>query len=224
MDERKEASSPEEESKRTASMFLSVYLLLLAFFIVLNSISTFQEVRAQAVMDSLTSTFATLLPSRSTTNPSQTGRLLGARETLKKLGEVFETAIPAAKVRVVQAGLLLQVTLPVDALFLAEKPDIRPAQGALLNRIAAALGSPPGGVRYEMVMLLGSTYAEGGGLPIGETLAMARAGTIGREMMRRGAAPETVAVGIEAGDPMIARVLFRVLGEEDTGSEGGRDE
>lgn len=223
MDERAETNPQEDGTKRTSSLFLSVYLLLLAFFILLNSISTLHEVRAKAVMDSLTSTFATLLPSRQTPFSSATGTIVGTREFFKTVGDIFEAAIPAARIRIAQTGRLMQITLPLDALYLAEKAEIRPAQGALLNRLVAAMSVPPRGLRYEMTLLVGSAYGEGGGLPIGENLAVARAGVMAREMVRRGAAPQTLFVGIEPGDPTVARALFRVVGEEDAGAAVGDD-
>lgn len=224
MDEREAANTRDEESKRTSSMFLSVYLLLLAFFILLNSISTFHEVRTKAVMDSLTSTFATLMPVRSVPYSSQTGTVVGARDLFDRVGELFEAAIPAAKIKVAQTGHLMQVSFPVDALFLPDKPDIRPAQGALVNRLAAALGAPPRGVRYEATLLVGIGQGETAGLPIGENLAVARTGAFAREMVRRGAAPEVVVVGLEPGDPTMARALFRVIIEEDAGAAVDADE
>ena len=52
----------ERRGNTTPVLFLSLFLLILAFFILIISITTFEDVKSQAVMDSLTSTFATVLP------------------------------------------------------------------------------------------------------------------------------------------------------------------
>jgi len=59
-------STPDQQGPGSGSssifLFLSLFLLVLAFFILLVSISTVENVKSQAVMDSLTSTFTTVLP------------------------------------------------------------------------------------------------------------------------------------------------------------------
>ena len=51
-----------ESGGQTTALFLALYLLVLAFFIVLVTISSLEDVKSKAVMDSLTSTFSSLLP------------------------------------------------------------------------------------------------------------------------------------------------------------------
>lgn len=199
--------------RRTAILYLSVFLPLLAFFIFLNSISTLHVVRARAVMDSLSTTFSTLLPNGEREFAAANGNVVAAREFFDTVEAVFETAIPAAKVRTIQPGRVMQVTLRADSLFLPEKADVRPGQGALLNRLVAALSAAPPGARYEMNFLAGSPA--GDGLPIGEDLAVARAGALAREMLRRGAPPTAIVIGIAPGDGTAARAVFRVIGDED---------
>lgn len=210
-----DAPAEPTESRRTATFFLSIYLLLLSFFILLNSVSTFQAVRAKAVMESLAITFSTLMPSREAAFASNNGNVAAAREFLQSVGGVFETAIPAVKVRTIQPGRLMQIALRLDELFLPDKAEVRPGQGALLNRLVAALSAAPAGLRYEMTFLVGNAPDQTGGLPIGEDLSVARAGALAREMVRRGAPPDAVVIGLMPGDPASARAVFRVIGDED---------
>jgi len=213
MTEPEEEPPHDAEVRRTATLYLSVFLPLLAFFIFLNSISTLHVVRAKAVMDSLATAFSSLLPNGEAAFAATNGNVVAAREFLKAAGEVFETAIPAAKVRIIPPGRLMQVTMLADALFLPEKADVRPGQGALLNRLVAALSTAPPGLRYEMSFTAGSPTADR--LPVGEGLAVARAGALAREMVRRGAPPGTVVVGVAPGEAATAHIIFRVIADED---------
>lgn len=221
MTEREDAPTHDAEVRRTATLYLSVFLPLLAFFIFLNSISTFHAVRAKAVMDSLATTFSTLLPRDEREFAGANGNVVAAREFFDTVEGVFETAIPAAKVRTIQPGRVMQVTLRADALFLPEKADVRPGQSALLNRLVAALSAAPPGLRYEMNFLAGSPA--GDGLPIGEDLAVARAGALAREMLRRGAPPTAIVIGIAPGDASAARAVFRVISDDDGRSGAAAD-
>jgi len=56
---------PPQEQARGGSMvavYLSLFLVVLAFFILLVTISSVEQVKSNAVMDSLTSTFTSALP------------------------------------------------------------------------------------------------------------------------------------------------------------------
>ena len=46
----------------TIALFLGLYLVVLAFFILLVSISSIEKTKSSKVMDSLSSTFTSLLP------------------------------------------------------------------------------------------------------------------------------------------------------------------
>ena len=51
-----------EHGSNTPALFLSLFLLVLAFFILMVTISTLEEVKTKSVMDSLTSTFTSIVP------------------------------------------------------------------------------------------------------------------------------------------------------------------
>ena len=88
-------------------MVLSLFLLLLAFFILLNSISTREEVKSRAVLSSLSSTF------RITVERGTTGEIfvstLGANpepeDLIEEMTRVGVTAIPVTRVEVLTPGL-----------------------------------------------------------------------------------------------------------------------
>ena len=200
-----EAISPQptaEGGGNTVALFLGLYLLVLAFFILLVSISTLEDIKANAVMDSLTSTFTTILPPSTdlTAFTANEGEIIAGEMFQDQITHVFSTAIQVAKVEIVQPGRLMRVVLPSDSLFLSGETAIRPAQYPFLDRIIAALSGRPKGMRYDMEFVLGSPYAVGRSLPIGQTLEMARAGTFVREMLARGAPPDSVSIGIAGSE------------------------
>ncbi|MBL6959400.1 MAG: hypothetical protein ISR52_10495 [Rhodospirillales bacterium] len=213
-------ASPEEvgHGGNTIALFLGLYLLILAFFILLVSISSLEKIKSEAVMDSLTSTFQTLLPP--TTNLTQfqakEGDVLAGMRFQEQVTGLFATSIQVAKIEIVQPGRQMRILLPTNSLFHTEEARFRESQQALLDRVVASLSSRPPGIRFDMEFLVGSPYTGGKSLPIGLTLELKRAGTFAREMMARGAPPDSIAVGLRPGDPEDITIKFftRIIDED----------
>ena len=202
-----------QTGSQTTALFLALYLLVLAFFIVLVTISSVEDVKSKAVMDSLTSTFTSLLPPTTdlTVFASRDGDLLAGEAFQEELASLFATTIQVAKVEIVQPGRLMRVSLPADSLFMEESTKIRDAQIPLLDRVVASLSSASPGLRHDMEFLVGSPTDKQGDLPTGETLEMARAGAFARVMLARGVPPHSVSVGLRPGraDEIVMRFFVR---------------
>lgn len=208
---------PTGEGGSTTFLFLALYLLVLAFFILMVTISTFEDVKSKAVMDSLTSTFASLLPPVSdlTAFTGKEGNLLNGPEFQDEITGIFSTAIKVAKVEVVQPGRLMRVLLPADSLFFPEQSKIREGLYPMLDRIVATLSRRPPGLRYDMEFVIDSSYARGESLAISETLEMSRAGVFAREMLSRGAPGDSVSIGMRPGDEREISIWFYVRFEDE---------
>lgn len=215
---------PASTAGHTTALFLSLYVLVLAFFIVLVTISSPEKVKSRAVMDSLTSTFASLMaPSTDLTAfTAKEGDFLAAQAFQEQIAAVFSAPVRIARVEVVQPGRLMRVTMPADSLFRPETAEIRETQVPLLDRIVASLSVVTPGLHYDMEFLIGSVPASGGMLPVSETLETARAGVFARTMVGRGAPPGTVALGLRSGDPRQIVMRFFVRPRDEVRLEFGR--
>lgn len=195
----------------TTALFLSLYLLLLAFFILLNTISTYEEVKAQKVQQSLSSAFASILPPTTSldTVTSVDGPLIAAQETQKKLGDLFQSPLKVARVEVLQPGKLMEVMMHTDQLFDPGKITIRDRQQGFVVNLARALANTAGGAQYEMEMMLGSDLGKHGTVPIEGSLEIARAGAFARKVIAQGAPARSIDVGIDPGaDPFVVTFRF----------------
>ncbi|OFX11503.1 MAG: hypothetical protein A2516_01165 [Alphaproteobacteria bacterium RIFOXYD12_FULL_60_8] len=199
------------------ALFLALYLLLLAFFILLNAISTFATVKSQKVMDSLTSSFSDIIPTKVTGSlASLEGEVIASRDFQDEIASLFQTAIPVAKVNILQPGELMQISLRAESLFLDNSTEIPASRGALMDRLVAAMSAGPDTLRYRMEFVIGTNYATEEELPTGENLEMARAGAFARAMMERGVPPMSLQVGFKHGEPGDVRIVFRVMDENAT--------
>lgn len=216
------AELPRDEqppSGSTLTLFLALYLLVLAFFIVLVSISSPEKVKSSAVMDSLTSVFASGMPS--TTSPTafaaDEGDVIAVREFQRSISTMFATQLRVARVEEVQPGRLMRVSLPVSSLFQSGQAVIRENRFSLLDRIVAAISSRPPGLRFEMEFVVGRARTIDGPSPASLTEEIERAGAFARQMLARGAPPDSISVAVGSGDPELALITFyvRPLDEEE---------
>lgn len=207
------------ESHRAAANapLLSLYLLILVFFIVLVSISAREELKSTKVMDSVASTFAP--GSRSATHlanlPDVDGQEMAGHTFHKRIANLVSERLRVAKVTVVKPGEVMRISLPADSLFRSGTADIRAFQDSLLDRIVAELGNRPPGLYFELEFAIGSPYAIGVSLPISATLEVDRAGAFARRMLTLGAPPNAISVALRPGDPQDVTLTFLVRGRDE---------
>lgn len=194
----------------TIALFLGLFLLVLAFFILLVSISTIENVKSREVMNSLSSTFANLVAP--VTDPtdfvSAKGEILAPEEFQKRITGVFSTDIAVDRIKVVQPGKVMRIDLQALELFEDGKSILRPGHENLLRRIVSSLKANPNNIRFEMAFLIGNAPAENGDLPTTQTLSVSRAGSFARALIERGAPENTLSVGIRDGAPSDVTIHF----------------
>lgn len=194
--------------------FADLICLLLAFFVMLFSLSTINEPRTKAVIDSVSQAF-TIGKTNGAGEPftGGDGAALAARDLEVELARVFAAAIPAAEVDILRPGRLMQVEFLVDALFLPGTADVRTGQIALLDRLVAAGSNPPPGQRIEMEVTIGTPQRRSvSGAE--EALAIARASAFARAMITRGLGEQAIRAGVEMGSAGHVRLSFHLLGNQ----------
>jgi hypothetical protein len=102
-------------------------------------------------------------------------------------------------VKIVKPGRLMRAEVPAAGVFADDAPALRPAVQPLLDRVVAAVSSPPGRLAVTVEFAL-APPAEGSP----PALTMARADALAREMLARGAPPDRLAVALapQAGDAL----------------------
>ena len=172
----------------TVLQFLSLYLLVLAFFILLVTISTVDKKKVDAVVDSI--------KSDAVQDKRESGPILAGQVFQDKTTELFATELGVQKIEIMQLGKIMRIQMTADALFEPEKAITKKSQQPLIDRVIAALSSRPPGYQFDMEFVIGSDYSSGLDLPTQQTLEMRRAGAFVREMLSRGAPPDAVSIGM----------------------------
>ncbi|GGF56477.1 hypothetical protein GCM10011332_07480 [Terasakiella brassicae] len=208
---------PESDAGRTITLFLSLYLLVLAFFILLVSISSTEEVKSKALMESLTSTFSSVLPPRMdlTAFNATTGDFLAADDFQRQVTGLFSTVIGVVKVDTIQPGRLMRVEIDGDSLFELDKDTIREGQYGFMDRLVAALSANPPGLRFEMEFVVPAPWSGIRTLPTKQSLPVRRAGAFARELLTRGAPPGSVSIGVKGSDETALEIWFHIRAQDE---------
>lgn len=211
-------SRPSQIQQPWLITFVDLMFLLLGFFVMLFSMSTIETIRSNAVMNGLTSAFASILPPITDPTPfaSLEGEVLARPQFQARIGELFSSQFQVAKVEVIQPGRLMRVAVPTAEMFVEGEARVQAPQYPLLDRVVASLSGRPPGLRFDMEMVLGVPVRDKRDLPTTQTLALTRAGAFAREMTTRGAPPDSVAIGLRAGNPGETVFWFYVRGEDET--------
>lgn len=202
---------------KSITLFLSLYLLVLAFFILLVSISSREDVKSKALMESLTSTFSSVLPPRMdlTAFNATTGEFLAADEFQRQVTGLFSTVVGVIKVEAIQPGRLMRIELDGDSLFELDQAIIREGQSAFMDRLVAALSSNPPGLRFELEFVVPTPWTDQRTMSADQSLPIQRAGAFARDMLARGAPPGAVSIGMKGSDAKTLEIWFHIRALEE---------
>jgi len=187
--------------------FLSLYLLILAFFILLVTISTVDKKKLDDVVASI--------KSDSELDKQETGPILEGQVFQDKTTELFATALGVEKIEIMQLGKVMRIQMTADAIFEPESDVVKKSQQPTMDRLITALSSRPPGYQFDMEFVIGSAYSSKQNLPTQETIEMRRAGSFIREMLSRGAPPDAVSIGLGHIDKGQAVMWFYVRSPND---------
>ncbi|MGD1876904.1 MAG: flagellar motor protein MotB [Kiloniellaceae bacterium] len=190
---------------------LSLNILLLAFFILLNSMASFEEERRDAVVDSVREAFQGLVPAdrNLTADPAALDIFEGADDVIDSLNQLFGDNLPLVESQDAAGNRVIKVDMPAGDLFAAQGDALRPDGAETLRLIGAVLDDPrfisPG---YQVDVLYGLP-GKASGIE-GNRPALMRAGTVVRELVRQGLPPARLSAGLLPELPDQVRILFTI--------------
>ncbi len=176
-----------------------------------------EEVKSKALMESLSSTFSSVLPPRMdlTAFNATTGDFLAADEFQRQVTGLFSTVVGVVKVDAIQPGRLMRVELDGDSLFELDQDVIREGQYGFMDRLVAALSANPPGLRFEMEFVVPAGWSSKRTLPTDQSLAIRRAGTFARDLLQRGAPPGSVSIGMKGSKAKTIEIWFHIRAKEE---------
>lgn len=192
--------------------FLSLFLLLIVFFLFLNSLSRVEVDRTHRVLGSLSTTFsADVIGPEPVLGPAA-GPIAGAIRLQRDLTGLLRVQMTIAGIEIVRLGTEVQVSMPAHVLF--RDGEARPStqRSDFLDWVVSAARDAPLGLRHEVELLMGAADAAQAGLG----LPAQRAAGLADALAARGAPESALAAGVFDGSDGTLRLIFRVI-EGDAG-------
>jgi len=171
-------------SDSNLALYLSLFLILAAFFLLLNSMSQRQPARTDAAVTGITRTFAGA--TRATPTVARDASAIAWAEAT---GRAIAEQLPLGTISTATHERGARLVLPVDALFHADSLAVRQDRIGVIDRLADQINHPPPGSRPSLELRLGAT--DHGAAPRAEALA--------RALIGRGIDTDAMTVGIAAG-------------------------
>lgn len=205
-----EDGATEAGGNPTVVLMVSLYLMLFAFFVVLNVISNEDQARVDAVLGSVHATFK---------SQGGDGRefsdLLAASDLvvgndvyLDEVSRIFERLLSIPGYHASRSGDVLRVSLTARYLFYDFSPRLRHERDGLIDDLAGAIAASPQGLRNEIQLALESGPDLPGRDDLASNLLIMRAGSFATELDNRGAAEASIVTGLVAGGAEMVHLTF----------------
>lgn len=203
----------------TPQLFLSLFLLLLAFFIFMNSISTYKERKTTQVVESIRANFpAAVYPEnffqlRSVKNSAVSPTIFN------ELDELFQHLFREKRLKISYDNHTAQIDIPINSIFEKGRAVQLNKLERLLERLSAII------IRAESEYPLGTEIVFGyeGTLEekFEDQLTQERCSVIISILLEKTVPKGSVAVGLETGNPDFLRFKFRsLIKDEHSGNSG----
>ncbi len=143
-----------QEPHDNAPLFVSLYIVMLAFFIMLNTIAKHDEEKMRAATESVAQAFAIKNVEDIPEMFSDAGTELSATQFFSEMKALAASFVPVEKLAIYSAGNSMEIVLPQDYVFVPEKTDLHPLNEPFFERISEALSRWQEGLRIEMEVLI----------------------------------------------------------------------
>ncbi len=207
----------DREGSSNTVLLLSLMLILLAFFILLNSLSEFEAGRSRAVIESVNRAFNGKIESedRTPAHSATLGALPEAEAKMREIASLFEAILPSARAKRIRRAKAVRVELTAASLFRPAGVRLRPGSKVPIQRLARlhARGFRDG-PRYDLEVLIGVGAPPAGGAgpvtPDPHSLEVRRAAMLAQRFIEEGLPPPALSIGLLPGQPGALRFVVRL--------------
>ncbi len=170
--------------------------MLLAFFLLLVSLSSLQEQKVMLVIESVTDVFDGKIKSKRSLPVFQSAlqELDGTQDISEQIAQLFRQYIPASRVEEIDQGHKLRIILPLALFFAEDDASFRVGPGLLLDRLVGLL-QDSSALSEARVAVQQSWQPKGRTGSVALDLAARRMATLARAFIKRGLPAERISAG-----------------------------
>ena len=201
-------------------LLLSLNLILLAFFILLNALSEYEVGRTRAVLESVNRTFSgNIEPSNSTEAiEGSLGALAEAEDMVRAVGSLFKAIIPSSRNTQTRRARSVRIEMPDTALFKPGKSRLRRERKVLIRRLAGLLTRKRVNIQGYQLEVLHGIRQQAGELT-SRSLEVRRAAELAHRLEDAGLPPTVLAIGVIPGLPGAVHFVL-TMDEADAAAAG----
>jgi hypothetical protein len=188
------------KNQGASQIFLSLFLLLLAFFVFLNSISSYEKTKSYKVAKSVRANFPNLVKQGNSADmlgQSQNNEL--SPNIVKRIEKAFLFALPNIELNRGGETKSIQINIPLRALFDRESGLPRKSAQVLLQNISKILKDSAKTKPLKVEIFFGYKPSRNG-IELEESLKL-KISFIIETMLKAGAPRGFVSIGLEPSDP-----------------------
>jgi len=207
-----------------ANQFLSLalFIMLLSFFIILNALSNFEDVKSKPVLSSIAMTFSDKSPEQ-ILSPNTVESVLESNkegDTLSKLEALFNAHITGIKTRKNRLGTMMKITIPItqfESSLLAPARKIDPvtlrfgAPGTFVPTLLSLMQTRETEIPYRMDMVLNTKQNPSSALtdnPQKLKADMEKVSTYSKRLVESGLPKKLISGGLGIGNPEMVDIYF----------------
>lgn len=195
--------------ENSAALFVSLYVVVLAFFILLTSNAQFDAEKTRNVTDSVKKAFSMEVPTDVEIELPSIGSELSVRQFFDEMQAAVHSVVPLAEMEVVTDGRNMTMTMDSTALFNRDDPHLRHDRRDFYTRLSDTMTKWRDGMQMNLYFLQGVPHPSGSAADAA-TLQVTRAGNFARFMENRGAAPDSLNIAIAQGQAETITFTFEV--------------
>ncbi len=200
----------------SAPLFVSLYIVLLAFFILLNTIASVQEEKMKQVQASVKHAFSLKRLTIVENAPplvEESGTEMSFDQFFNELQSIAESFVPLEKLNVTIFGNVMRVEFPAEYIFEPQGSKLRGINTPFVDKLAGVVTRWQEALRIDLEAVISlkppnrSLFADQTKLEQNE---IHRMGTLARYLLEQGVEPKSIAPGLRADGSGNITLTFEV--------------
>lgn len=196
---------------RTAALFVSLYVVILAFFILLTSNAQFDDKKTRIAIQSVNEAFSTEQELHVIPFTSSVGNEAVVMQMFESIQTAVATQVPLEEIRIITSGNVMRMTMPVSSLYHEGQANLRSDRSTFYRTVSKIVSKWQKGAVIHLSYLQGVEKPLARGITAATALEVQRAGSFARGMENRGVPPETISIGVEQGHPDTLVFEFTII-------------
>lgn len=205
-------SADQKPGGDTTSLFVSLYLIILAFFMVLNSISNQSQTKVKSATDSVTRAFdSPFEPDADFVDVTgDDTNILPNDEFYEQLRGVFASLVGFEGRFPTQGGNVIRVEFDQSTLYQDESSEFKNNQQAFLTQLANFLNDEGFGTKREVEYIIYSGDQFPAGPSYWTDISILRSGALVSRMTQMGVREDQLSIGVAPGEDDKLEISFSI--------------